>query len=445
MNILQPRARRARTWIGRLAAVAASVLALGGLAVPAALASAGDLAFADCTGLLPDCAPVSPYNATEGPHAVAVTPDGRQLYAASVFSGAVSHFTIGRAGDLSYAGCIGEAAGCTPVTPASALDKATSLAISPDGKNLYVTAGLSFGTFGSGGAVSHFTIGRAGDLTYAGCIGTLTVPGCTPIGVPAAIVGAYALAVSPDGADLYASGAVIGTVVHFLINGSGDLGYDGCIGSAPGCTSIAQGTLASVDALAVTPDGRDLYAATFQNSAIYHFVINGYGDLGYDGCIGNPQHGCTPVTPGGAVGGAGGLLAAPGGRDLYASAANAVSHFRIDQYGNLAYAGCIGDVAGCTATSPAGALDGAHAPAVTAGGADMYVPGQGGSVVSHFRVDGTGNLAFAGCAGELAGCTGTYVIHALDGADAVTVTPDGAQLYAAGYTGDDISHFTIAG
>jgi hypothetical protein len=139
------------------------------------------------------------------------------------------------------------------------------------------------------------------------------------------------------------------------------------------------------------------------------------------------------------------MLAAPGSRDLYAAAANAVSHFRIDAYGNLAYAGCIGDVAGCTTTSPAGALDGARAPAVTAGGADMYVPGNSGSVVSHFRVDATGNLAFAGCTGELAGCTATTVIHALDGADAVTVTPDGTQLYAAGYTGDDVSHFTIAG
>ncbi len=42
-----------------------------------------------------------------------------------------------------------------------------------------------------------------------------------------------------------------------------------------------------------------------------------------------------------------------------------------------------------------------------------------------------GDLAFDGCIGELAGCTGTTVIHALDGADAVTATPDGTQLYAA--------------
>jgi hypothetical protein len=39
----------------------------------------------------------------------------------------------------------------------------------------------------------------------------------------------------------------------------------------------------------------------------------------------------------------------------------------------------------------------------------------------------------------------TAIIHALDGAYAVSVTPDGTQLYAAGYIGDDVSHFTIAG
>jgi hypothetical protein len=231
MSTLQRPAGRARTWMRRLVTFAAGVLAIGGLAVPAALASPGDLAFADCAGLLPDCVPVSPYNAVEGADAVAVTPDGGQLYVASWYSGTVSHFIIGRAGDLAFDGCIGELAGCTPID------------------------------------------------------------------VPAAMVGADALAVTPAGTDLYAAATSGSAVVHFLINGSGDLGYDGCIGSEPGCTAITQGTLAGVDALAVTPDGRDLYAATHDNSAIYHFLINGYGDLGYDGCIENPLQGCTVISP----------------------------------------------------------------------------------------------------------------------------------------------------
>jgi hypothetical protein len=98
---------------GWLACAAGAMLAIGALPVPAAFASPGDLAFAGCIGLLPDCTGVSPFDAVVNPVAEAVTPDGRNLYVASDHSFTVSHFVIDRTGNLSYAGCIRNLPGCT--------------------------------------------------------------------------------------------------------------------------------------------------------------------------------------------------------------------------------------------------------------------------------------------------------------------------------------------
>src|ERR1700745_2390063 len=71
--------------------------------------------------------------------------------------------------------------------------------------------------------------------------------------------------------------------------------------------------------------------------------------------------------------------------------------------GDLTFAGCIGDLPGCTTTTPPKALDGAYDVAVS--GQNAYVTS--GSVVSHFTLDAAGNLTFAGCIGDLPGCTTT--------------------------------------
>ena len=55
-------------------------------------------------------------------------------------------------------------------------------------------------------------------------------------------------------------------------------------------------------------------------------------------------------------------------------------------FGDLSFAGCIGDRAGCTPTYPAGALDGAEGMAVTADGAHLYTASAHGNVVSHFKI-----------------------------------------------------------
>jgi sugar lactone lactonase YvrE len=141
------------------------------------------------------------------------------------------------------------------------------------------------------------------------------------------------------------------------------------------------------------------------------------------------------------------LALSPNGAHLYATSIYTVSHFRLDSSGNPTFGGCVGNLAGCAPTAPAGALDGAFGLAVSWAGGDLYATSWWGSygAVSHFRFDATGNPVFLGCVGDYPGCATTTPKGALDGADGVAVSADGANLYATADLANDVSHFTIAG
>ncbi|MBV9196863.1 MAG: hypothetical protein JO168_22225 [Solirubrobacterales bacterium] len=181
-------------------AASAAALACGGVLATPALAASGDLTFAGCIGSAAGCTPLG---SLAGADSSAVTPNGQHLYAAGFVAGAVSHFKIDPSGNLIFAGCIGSSAGCTPL---GSLPGADGLAVTPNGQHLYAAA--EFG----GGAVSHFKIDPAGNLIFAGCIGG--VAGCTPLG---SLAGAASVAVTPNGQHLYAAAGFANAVSHFTI------------------------------------------------------------------------------------------------------------------------------------------------------------------------------------------------------------------------------------
>ena len=146
----RPGTGRRRSWAARLAFAAAGVLTASFLAIPAASADPGGLIFDGCIGDLAGCTPTYPHNALDSQHGVMVY--GTQVYATSG-SNAVTHFTTDGAGNLIFAGCIGDLAGCTPVSPVNAMEDPAGLA-AVNGQ-LYVTSIASQ-------TVSHFIIDRAG-------------------------------------------------------------------------------------------------------------------------------------------------------------------------------------------------------------------------------------------------------------------------------------------
>ncbi len=101
----------------------------------------------------------------------------------------------------------------------------------------------------------------------------------------------------------------------------------------------------------------------------------------------------------------------------------------------LTMTGCIGDLSGCTGTTPAGALDGADAVTVSPDGTSVYVAANG-AIDWFARNRSGGTLAFEGCIGDPSkapGCTATNPAAAVDAPDSVAMSPDGTSVYAAAY------------
>jgi hypothetical protein len=123
------------------------------------------------------------------------------------------------------------------------------MAISPDGKNVYVPSrGRS--------ALAVFTRNSNGSLTQKpGALGCYTAnstvateDGCTLIS--SGLNAVFAVAVSPNGAHVYAAGTS-GTIAHFTRNSSGDLTFVGTAGGTGGTTSQ----------IAVSPDNKSVYTS----------------------------------------------------------------------------------------------------------------------------------------------------------------------------------------
>ena len=430
------RGARKLSWrASRVVTVAACAAIASGVIVPAASAAPGDLTYADCAGYPAGCNLALFFPGSVG-KTLGVAVNGLTVY--TVAPAAISQFAMNSAGKLSWAACYSNQAPlfCASSPPAGG----NAVTVNAAGTWLYTTTADALG-----GAVSQYRIDAAGDLTYAGCYGRLLATSCAPTGPAGAVDGAHGVAVTADGTQLYVAASAGNVVSHFTVGKAGSLTPAGCIGDLVGCVATSPpGALDGVDSVSVTPDGRHLYAASRKTSTLTYFTIDGTGNLVFSGCTGALQ-GCYPNS---ALGGVNSLAVSPSGTHLYATAGtgNAISHFRIDSTGKPVFAGCTGDHPGCAPTTPAGALDGAFGVAISWAGGDAYAISWWGSygAISHFKFDAAGNPVFISCAGDYPGCATTTVKGVTDGADAVAVSADGANLYATAYLANAVSHFTIA-
>lgn len=219
-------------------------------------------------------------NALAGAGSVAISPDNAFVYATSAGADGIAIFAKGAKG-LTEIGCVRSVRTCVK---ASALSGLSQIALTPDGKNAYAVAA------GSDAVVMFGRDVTTGLLTPLGCISDDGNDGVCKTGN--ALRGADAIVVSPDGKQVYVGTGSSNSVLTFNRDPeTGLLGQRGCImQDAPHPGSCVAGSgLEDVSSLALSPDGRTLYATAYSSSAVAVFARTpSTGALRWIGCESDP-------------------------------------------------------------------------------------------------------------------------------------------------------------
>jgi DNA-binding beta-propeller fold protein YncE len=173
------------------------------------------------------------------PHSVAVSPDGKSLYATQCCTDlGVAQFDITANGGL------------VSKSPATAHISGTGagVAVSPDGKSVYVTQYV-------GKAIYQFNVGAGGKLSPK-----------SPASVQAGTCCVYGVVVSPNGNSVYVANSG-GFVDQFNVGAGGKLAP-----KSPAQVASGGGS----QGIAVTPDGKSLYVTT---TGVDQFDIGAGGKL----------------------------------------------------------------------------------------------------------------------------------------------------------------------
>lgn len=203
---------------------------------------------------------------------MAFSADGKHVYAAAQFSNAVAAFTRNRrTGALTQlpgtTGCISETGSDGLCIDGRGLDDAWGVAVSPDGRNVYVTGNVS-------AAITIFARNQTtGALTQlpgtAGCISETGSDGeCTD---GRALKGASTVVVSEDGKFVYVAGSGSGGVAVFSRDRTtGALtqlpGADGCVSQFDATCAYAA-PLDDALGLTLSRDGRSVYVTSTRSGA----------------------------------------------------------------------------------------------------------------------------------------------------------------------------------
>lgn len=391
-----------------------------------------------------------------GSHAIAISPDGRNVYVASSRSNAIAVFTRdARTGALiqrsGVAGCIAaRGGGCAT---GIGLGAPNSVAVSPDGKNVYATSLVSNAVVvlrrnQSTGALTQLGKG-------SGCIVNSATPGCTP---GRALDGPDVVAVSPDGKNVYVGAFVGSALAVFSRNPStGALTQatdtTGCLVNGPiaGCTTGLA--LAAPEGLVVSADGKNVYVAAPGSNALDTFSRNpSDGTLTQatdgTGCISaSALPGCTL---GLQIAGADAVVVSPNDADVYVTSllSNTVTTFTRTSTGQpvqlTGTSACDINVlaVGC---SLARKLSGPEGLAVSPDNATLYAAAYTSSALDVFnRNSGSGAVTQKSRApGCLVGSStpGCMSARALLGVSSVAVSPDGRNVYSAAFKSNAVSIF----
>ena len=437
----------------RLLAPAVAAVALW-VALPAG-ATPGSLTYEGCvsSGGGTDGCDHAPGDPLAGVSNVAVSPDGKSVYVASYYADTVTHFFAGPTGRLVYNGCIsddGSGGECVDA-PGAPLDGAYGVAVSPDGKSVYVASSVA-------DDVTRFSAAPAGQISYDACISD-DGSGGNCVNAPGSPLDSAAdVAVSPNGKSVYVTGTTSDDIAHFFAGAQGQLTYDGCVsdnGSAGTCVDAPGAPLGGATGVAVSPNGGSVYVASIDASAITHFfAASPNGQLTYDGCISDDGSGGNCVNaPGSPLHGSEGVAVSPDGKSVYAASgaaspegpSNAITHFfAASPNGQLTYDDCIsGDGSGGCVDAPGPSLDSTDGVVVSPDGNSVFAT-SGSAFVTGFSTAAKGQLTYDGCVssdGSGGDCGEAAGAPTFGGSFGIAMSPDGNSLYATTPFSDAVLHF----
>lgn len=369
------------------------------------------------TGALTPKAGSSSIGAGSGPDGLALSPDGRELYVGNSGDDDLYLYTVAAGGELAADSTATVPAGDDPAAPlVHALPAPTPTPPTP-----------------IGGALTPLAAPND-------CI-TSNVFGCSTLIAPNLLSANYQVVVSPDGLNAY-SAAYLGQVVEFDRNPTtGALTETGCLsdgGSACAINDAAESN--NPKAIAISPDGKNVYAATF-NNALVTFNRAADGTLTFAGCLQTGDSRCTAVN---GIDDPYGVTVSPDGRSVYVTSNgdSAIAEFSRDSNGVLTEQGCISsdptNPGGCANFSATGL---AHpiSVVVSPDGDNVYVSagglGPGGDVAEFTRDPTTGLLTQLASPNDCMTSAGTAIAcgdtsaAGFNGEEDIAISPDGRSVY----------------
>src|SRR5215211_2830953 len=341
--------------------------------------------------------------ALDGVDAIRVSPDGRNAYTGAFAGiGGVAIFdreptTGALAQKPGTSGCV--ASSGSDCKPGVRLSSVVDVAVSPDGLNVYAVS-----LFGEA-LLSFDRDQTTGELTQkagpAGCTTETAVAGCTD---GTALKLASGVAVSHDGLNVYVASQGSDAVAIFDRAAMGGLTQkaltDGCVSDdgTGGACQDGRG-LEAVHGLAVSPDGANVYAAAIRGDAVSVFDRDDEGALtqkaGPAGCISETGTG-GDCQDGVALDAAQAVATSPDGKQVYVGAgssivgeSNAVSSFERDPAtGELTQkpgpAGCASETGTGGACQDVFGLDAVQAVAVSPDSENLYTAANFSDAVAIF-------------------------------------------------------------
>jgi sugar lactone lactonase YvrE len=350
-------------------------------------------------------------DALSGANDVAISPDGLSVYVSSGSSSGLAWFDRDPdTGQLFQQGCYKAVPRAGECKQANGLIGADGVTVSPDGRNVYVTAAKD------GAVVAFARDPEFGELTPIGCVSSTGTDGLCVDGT--ALQGASAVAVSPDGAYVYVTAAGISAITSYARDAdTGELTPAGCIlDVAPeggACTAAAG--LAGAASVVLSPDGEQAYVAARSSSSVLTFGRDAdTGDLTQTSCLQYaPASGEDAVYP------------------------DEEEEEPVDEEEDVDAEDAQADPVSC---GDAKAIYDVNELALSADGRSLFAAGSG-TLASFDRASDTGALTQTGCAQEDPEYKSCATATGLYGASGMATSSDGRSLYVASRNAHAISVF----